>query len=62
MLDHLRGYVEQHNNKPDNKASVTDGLNKWDHGKVDDNLLVDLEHRLRGGKILAYRLIMILSI
>ena len=62
MLDHLRGYVKQHNNKPDDKASVADRLNERDYRKVDDDLLVDLEHRLDGVQILAYRLIALPSV
>lgn len=57
MPDHLRGYVEQHNNKPEDKTGITDGLNEWDHGKVDDDLLVDLKHRFLRVQILAYGLI-----
>ena len=62
MLDHLRGYVKQHNNKPDDKTSIANRLNEWNHRQVDDDLLVDLKHRILRVQILAYRLIALPSV
>lgn len=49
--------MEQENDEPDDKASVTDRLNERDHRKVDNDLLVDLEHRVIGIKVISDGLI-----